>query len=266
MADRKAIFEAYVRSLAEDHRNEKLEKVKVTAKEYQKLLEQEVKSPKTSFESFKKKFKDHSAYKAVDVRDREKLFNERISSIKLTEEQLIRNAYLKAKTDFEQLLAEKIDVIQPKSQWIKIKEIIDVDDLRYEALSSREHEDIFKAYTEQLLTKTREDGEIAKKGRRAREVLFSQDLINERAKALTFFKEATQKYKSLIAEKITDWRDALPWAEFKKKCKQEPRFTSPFLTPTDREEIFGRFFRFAKSEEERKIREEKERREREEKR
>jgi len=37
------------------------------------------------------------------------------------------------------------------------------------------------------------------------------------------------------------------------------------LTPTDREEIFGRFFRFAKSEEERKIREEKERREREEK-
>jgi len=55
MADRKAIFEAHVRSLAEDHRNEKLEKVKVNVKEYQKLLEQEVKIAKTTFDSFKKK-------------------------------------------------------------------------------------------------------------------------------------------------------------------------------------------------------------------
>jgi len=245
MADRKAIFEAHVRSLAEDHRNEKLEKVKVNVKEYQKLLEQEVKIAKTTFDSFKKKYKDNSAYKAVDVRDREKLFNERVASIKFNEEKTIRDAYIKAKIDFEQLLSVKGDTIQPKSQWAKIKEILDIDDPRYEALSSREHEDIFKAYTEQLNTKIREEGEIAKKGRRAREVLFSQDLINERAKALTFFKEATQKYKLLISEKYPDWRDA-NWNEFKKKCKQEPRFTSPFLTPIDREEIFGRYIRYLK--------------------
>ncbi|RKP07030.1 hypothetical protein THASP1DRAFT_24743 [Thamnocephalis sphaerospora] len=195
---------------------------------YNGLLEKEV-TRHTRWEDFRHKFKRDSRFLGVNIKDRERLFNEHLS--KLQKSQKGRSSRENARENFLQLLREtrRIDA---ETSWRTAKRWIDDDD-RYDAVrSADDREDLFYEYRRELEKSDRE-----RKARREREEKEREKRRREEAslrereyqvrrertqrdrearsqRALVDKEDATRVFQTLLIDRIhkhtTTWSEAQP--------------------------------------------------------
>jgi transcription elongation regulator 1 len=114
---RRAIFDHYVRTRAEEERKEKRAAQKAAVEAYKELLEEasEDINKKTAYQDFKRKWGADSRFEALDRKEREALFNEKVKAIQ-EKVQSMRKAVI---ADFKSMLRESKDITSV-SRWTKV--------------------------------------------------------------------------------------------------------------------------------------------------
>ncbi|AQK64992.1 Pre-mRNA-processing protein 40C [Zea mays] len=198
---RRAIFDHYVRTRAEEERKEKRAALKAAVEAYKELLEEasEDINQKTDYQEFKRKWGADTRFEALDRKEREILFSEndpRYKAMKHEERETIFNEYIvelkSAEQEAEQAAKAKVD------EQAKLKE--------------RERE-----------TRKRKERE-------------EQEM--ERVKMKIRRKEAVSSYQALLVEMIKDPKAS--WTESKPKLEKDPqgRARNPDLGQGDAEKLF----------------------------
>jgi len=121
----------------------------------------------TTYDDFVKRFNEDARFHAVDKKERENIFSERMQPLIQAEEEKRKEQKLKLKNDFIEMLKENKN-IKNGVRWSKVKHDFE-EDKRYKAiLSSHEREDIFNEYMKEL-EKDDEEEKKKKKERAERE-------------------------------------------------------------------------------------------------
>ncbi|PWZ22753.1 Pre-mRNA-processing protein 40C [Zea mays] len=139
---RRAIFDHYVRTRAEEERKEKRAALKAAVEAYKELLEEasEDINQKTDYQEFKRKWGADTRVKAVQ---------EKVQSM--------RKAVI---ANFKSMLRESKDITST-SRWAKVKENFRSDP-RYKAMKHEERETIFNEYIVELKSAEQEAEQAAK--------------------------------------------------------------------------------------------------------
>ncbi|KAG2537403.1 hypothetical protein PVAP13_9NG293300 [Panicum virgatum] len=238
---RRAIFDHYVRTRAEEERKEKRAAQKAAVEAYKELLEEasEDINEKTAYPDFKRKWGADSRFEALDRKEREALFNEKVKAIQ-EKVQSMRKAVI---ADFKSMLRESKDITSA-SRWTKVKENFRSDP-RYKATKHEERETIFNEYIAELKSAEQEVEQAAKakvdeqeRERETRKRKEREEQEMERVKMKIRRKEAVSSYQALLVEMIKDPK--VSWTESKPKLEKDPqgRALNPDLGQGDAEKLF----------------------------
>ncbi|XP_062205113.1 pre-mRNA-processing protein 40C-like isoform X2 [Phragmites australis] len=242
---RRAIFDHYVRTRAEEERKEKRAAQRAAVEAYKQLLEEasEDISPKTDYQEFKRKWGADPRFEALDRKEREALFNEKMKSVQ-EKIQSTRNVVI---ADFKSMLRESKDITSA-SRWTKVKENFRSDP-RYKAMKHEERENTFNEYITELKSAELEAEQAAKakvddkaklreRERETRKRKEREEQEVERVKLKIRRKEAVSSYQALLVEMIKDPKAS--WTESKPKLGKDPqgRALNPDLGQGDAEKLF----------------------------
>ncbi|CAM6095871.1 unnamed protein product [Calypogeia fissa] len=247
--ERRAIFEHYVRTRADEERKEKRAAQKAAVEGFKQLLDEATKeiSFHTTYEHFARTWGQDSRFEALDRKDREALLNERVLPLRKAEEERVRSEHEAAVGGFRAMLAEKTD-INITTRWSKVREGFRSDP-RYIIVKREEREGLFSAYIAELLSAEQEAERAAKAKRDEEEKLKEreremrkrkerEELEMDRVRVKARRKDAVTAYQALLTETIKD--PEASWTEARPKLEKDPlgRATNPELDPADRERFF----------------------------
>ncbi|VAH16507.1 unnamed protein product [Triticum turgidum subsp. durum] len=239
---RRAIFDHFVRTRADEERKEKRAAQKAAVEAYKQLLEEasEGIDSKTGYQDFERKWGADPRFAALDKKEREALFKEKVRALE-EKVQSARNAVI---TDFKSMLRECKDII-PTSRWTKVKENFRSDP-RYKAVKHEERENAFNEYIAELKSAEREVEQAAKakvaklreRERETRKRKEREEQEMERVKLKVRRKDATSSYQALLVETIKDPKAS--WTESKPKLEKDPqgRAVNPDLGQGEAEKLF----------------------------
>ncbi|XP_047066109.1 pre-mRNA-processing protein 40C-like isoform X1 [Lolium rigidum] len=242
---RRAIFDHFVRTRADEERKEKRAAQKAAVEAFKHLLEEasEDVDPKMGYQEFERKRGTDPRFEALDRKEREALFKEKVRAIE-EKFQSARNAVI---TDFKSMLRECKDIIST-SRWTKVKEKFRSDP-RYKAVKHEERENAFNEYIAELKSAEREVEQAAKakvdeqaklreRERETRKRKEREEQEMERVKLKIRRKDAESSYQALLVEIIKDPKAS--WTESKPKLEKDPqgRALNPDLGQGDAEKLF----------------------------
>ncbi|KAL5232512.1 hypothetical protein ABZP36_031288 [Zizania latifolia] len=242
---RRAIFDHYVRTRADEERKERRAAQKAAVEAYKQLLEEasEDINSNVDYQEFKRKWGTDPRFEALDRKERDTLFNEKVKSI---EEKLqsMRNAVI---ADFKSMLQDSKDITST-SRWTKVKENFR-SDARYKAVKHEERENAFNGYIAELKSaeqeaeqaaksKVDEQAKLKEREREMRKRKEREEQEMKRVKLKIRRKEAESSYQALLVEIIKDPKAS--WTESKPKLKKDPqgRALNPDLGKGDAEKLF----------------------------
>lgn len=248
-AERRSLFEHYVRKRAEEERKEKRAAQKAAIEGFKNLLEEakEDIDEKTDYQTFRKKWGHDPRFEALNRKEREALLNERVHSLKKEAEGKAKAARLAVASSFKSMLRERGD-ITTNSRWSRVKDSIR-DDPRYKSVKHEDREILFNEYISDLKTAEDEAERVAKAKRDEQEKLRERERETrkrkereeqemERIRLKVRRKEAVSSYQALLVETIKDPQAS--WKESKAKLERDPqgRATNLDLDESDMEKLF----------------------------
>ncbi|KAL5993482.1 hypothetical protein ACLOJK_014407 [Asimina triloba] len=261
---RRALFEHYVRTRAEEERKEKRAAQKAAIEGFKKLLEEasEDIDHRSDYQTFKRKWGNDPRFEALDRKDRELLFNEKVLPLKKAAEEKIQATRAAAISSFKSMLQEKED-INISSRWSrvgwtgtcdvherdnKVKDSLR-NDPRYRSVKHEDREVLFNEYISELKAaeeeseraekvKREEQEKLKEREREMRKRKEREELEMERVRTKVRRKEAISSYQALLVETIKDPKAS--WTESKPKLEKDPqtRATNPDLDKADAEKLF----------------------------
>ncbi|KAL4570025.1 hypothetical protein LXL04_025674 [Taraxacum kok-saghyz] len=246
---RRAIFDHFVRTRAEEERKEKRAAQKAAIQAYKSLLDEakEDINHTTDYQTFKRKWGHDPRFESVDRKDRESLLNERVVPLRKSIEEEARAKRAASVSTFKSMLKDNKD-ISSSSRWYKVKDILR-NDPRYKSVRHEEREGIFNEYISELKSSQEEAENVAKAKRdeeeklkereralRKRKEREEQEVERVRSKARR--KEAIESYQALLVETIKD--PQVSWTDAKIKLEKDPqgRASNPYLDQSDLEKLF----------------------------
>ncbi|XP_031112833.1 pre-mRNA-processing protein 40C isoform X1 [Ipomoea triloba] len=248
-SERKALFEHYVKTRADEERKEKRAAQKAAVEGFKQLLEEakEDINHNTDYQTFKKKWGNDPRFEALDRKERDALFNERVLFLKRVAQEKAQAARATVISDFKSMLREKGDITS-NTRWSKVKDNLR-NDPRYKAVKHEDREVLFNEYLSELKAAEEETARVAKakydeeeklkereRALRKRKEREEQEL--ERVRLKTCRKEAVESYQALLVETIKDPQAS--WTESKPKLEKDPqgRAANPHLDQSDLEKLF----------------------------
>eukprot|EP00252_Welwitschia_mirabilis_P018920 TRINITY_DN4241_c0_g2_i1.p1 TRINITY_DN4241_c0_g2~~TRINITY_DN4241_c0_g2_i1.p1 ORF type:complete len:714 (+),score=170.12 TRINITY_DN4241_c0_g2_i1:212-2143(+) len=247
--ERRAIFEHYVRTRADEERKEKRAAQKAATEGFKQLLDEASGdiTHKTEYESFSKKWGHDPRFLALDRKERESLLKERVLPLKKSVEEKVKAIQEASIASFKAMLRERGD-INSSSRWSRVKEYLRSDS-RFKAVKREDRETLFNEYISELRGAEQEVERIAKAKReeeeklkeRKREMLKRKEREEqemERVRLKARRKDAVTSYQALLTEKIRD--PEASWTESRPILEKDPlgRATNPDLDPADKERLF----------------------------
>ncbi|CAA7399258.1 unnamed protein product [Spirodela intermedia] len=242
---RRALFEHYVRTRAEEERKEKRAAQKAVIDGFKQLLDDasEDINLKTDYQAFKRKWGSDPRFVALGRKERELLLSERILSIKKVVEEKIQSV----RADFKSMLRERAG-ITVSSRWSRVKDSLR-DDLRYRSVKREDREAFFNEYISELKAaeaevelaakaKIEEQEKLKKREEEMRKKKQREEQEMEAVRLRVRRKEAESSYQALLVEKIKDAKAS--WTESKPKLEKDPqgRAKNPDLDQADMEKLF----------------------------
>ncbi|AQK64997.1 Pre-mRNA-processing protein 40C [Zea mays] len=248
---RRAIFDHYVRTRAEEERKEKRAALKAAVEAYKELLEEasEDINQKTDYQEFKRKWGADTRFEALDRKEREILFSEKLHSnlILFIDNIEINKSESSGWFWHVELWIVNFD-IHTTIQTPKVKENFRSDP-RYKAMKHEERETIFNEYIVELKSaeqeaeqaakaKVDEQAKLKERERETRKRKEREEQEMERVKMKIRRKEAVSSYQALLVEMIKDPKAS--WTESKPKLEKDPqgRARNPDLGQGDAEKLF----------------------------
>lgn len=246
---RRALFEHYVRTRAEEERKEKRAAHKAAVEGFKQLLEEakEDIDHNTDYQSFKKKWGHDLRFELLDRKDRELLLNERVLPLKRATAEKAEAIRATATSGFKAMLHENSSITL-SSRWSKVKDSLRSDP-RYKSVKHEDREILFNEYISEMKL-AEEEAERAEKAKqeeqeklkerervlRKRKEREEQEVERVRSKARR--KEAIESYQALLVETIKDPQAS--WTESKPKLEKDPqgRASTPHLDKSDFEKLF----------------------------
>ncbi|GAB2275236.1 hypothetical protein Dimus_009995 [Dionaea muscipula] len=248
-AERRSLFEHFVRTRADEERKEKRAALKAATEGFKELLEEakEDIDHHTDYQSFRKKWGHDHRFEALDRKERELLLNERVLPLKKAAEDKVRAARMAVASSFKSMLQEKRD-ITTSTRWSRVKDSLR-DDPRYKSVRHEEREILFSEYISELKAADDEAARVAKAKREEHEKLKErerelrkrkerEEQEMERVRFKVRRKEAVASYQALLMETIKDPQAS--WTESKTKLEKDPqgRAANPELNESDLEKLF----------------------------
>eukprot|EP00268_Persea_americana_P023274 TRINITY_DN22924_c0_g1_i1.p1 TRINITY_DN22924_c0_g1~~TRINITY_DN22924_c0_g1_i1.p1 ORF type:complete len:1089 (-),score=274.03 TRINITY_DN22924_c0_g1_i1:759-4025(-) len=246
---RRALFEHYVRTRAEEERKEKRAAQKAAIEGFKQLLEEasEDIDHKTDYHSFKRKWGSDPRFEALDRKDREALLNERVLPLKKAAEQKIQEQRAAAVSSFKSMLRDSGD-INTSSRWSRVKDSLR-NDPRYKSVKHEDREVLFNEYISELKAaeeeaewaekaKREEQDKLKERERETRKRKEREEQEMERVRLKVRRKEAVASYQALLVETIKDPKAS--WTESSPKLEKDPqgRASNPDLDKADTEKLF----------------------------
>ncbi|XP_028391047.1 transcription elongation regulator 1-like isoform X2 [Dendronephthya gigantea] len=252
--ERKAAFDQYVRSRAEEERVERRNKLKEKKEAFKALLEEAKVSSRTTFSEFSLKHgKDERFKEIAKMREREGLFSDYVAELRKLEREASQKKKdfvdEKVKEEYFKLLSEQ-DIKTEDPHWHTVKANI-CEDPRYKAIeSSHRRKELFKEYIQQFQQpeKTEPDEEKEKLNRveaslreRERQVYAQQaEMMDEREKEKEKHvkEKATQHFQALMSDMVRN-ADA-NWKETKRSLRKDHRWQMlESLSKEEKEKLFN---------------------------
>ncbi|KNA14632.1 hypothetical protein SOVF_105590 isoform B [Spinacia oleracea] len=248
-AERRSLFEHYVRTRAEAERKEKRAAQKAAVEGFKQLLEEakEDIDHTTTYHTFRKRWGHDQRFEALERKDREVFLNERVLSLKRVAEEKIRAERTVVVSNFKSMLRERGDVTA-SSRWSRVKDGLR-DDSRYKAVKHEEREALFNAYISELKAaddevereakaKREEQEKLKERERELRKRKEREEQQMERVRSKVRRKEAVASYLALLVETIKSHQAS--WTESKPKLVKDPqgRASNPDLDESDLERLF----------------------------
>ncbi|XP_064382447.1 transcription elongation regulator 1-like isoform X2 [Halichondria panicea] len=235
--ERKACFESFVCSRAEEERKEKKSKLKEKREQYKALLEAAKLHPKASFSEFASKYSRDERFKSIEkMKEREQLFSEHLSELKRRskqkeggQKQSTKHKAEKTKSDFLDMLGES-EAITERSQWKKIKVLFEKD-TRYRAVeSSAQKEEWFNEFVGGLSSQSNVDQKRRERMQaslkeREREVQMSRSAQEKewgRERDHLRKSEAIDDYKSFLVDMVRSANAT--WYDTKRLLRNDSRW------------------------------------------
>ncbi|KAL8486813.1 hypothetical protein ACS0TY_023028 [Phlomoides rotata] len=246
---RRALFEHYVRTRAEEERKEKRAAQKAALEGFKQLLEEakEDIDKNTDYQLFKRRWGEDPRFQALDRKERENLLNERVLLLKKIAQEKTQAERAVAVSIFKSMLKDKGDITST-SRWSKVKDSFKGDP-RYKSVKHDDREKLFNEYVAELKAAEEETAQKAKakqdeedklkereRAMRKRKEREEQEVERLRTKARR--KEAVESYQALLVETIKD--PEASWSESKLKLEKDPqgRSANPHLDKSDLEKFF----------------------------
>ncbi|KAF9451709.1 HSP90-domain-containing protein [Macrolepiota fuliginosa MF-IS2] len=256
VAARREAFDEYCRDRLRELRGSAVKKEKQSSdpkREFELLLEKEVKSTRTSWTDFRRSWKKDRRFYGWgrDDREREKRFRDFLKD--LGEKK--RAATQKAEADFFVLLKEHRGEIREDAVWKEVKKNL-THDPRYDAVgSSSLREELFNTFlkgnvqvspsvgieqapsTAAVLSKQeKKERAVREREERVKAEMNRLEMNIERSRMGINKEEGERDYKSMLVDAIRDpqmtWDDALP------QLKTDPRFRNSPLPPNQQLQLF----------------------------
>ncbi|XP_021735373.1 pre-mRNA-processing protein 40C-like [Chenopodium quinoa] len=248
-AERRSLFEHFVRTRAEQERKEKRAAQKAAVEGFKQLLEESKEDidHTTDYYTFKKRWGHDPRFEALERKDREALLNERVLSLKRAAEEKARAERAVAVSNFKSMLRERGD-ITASSRWSRVKDGLR-DDNRYKAVKHEDREIFFNEYISELKAaddeaeraekaKREEQEKLKEREREFRKRKEREEQEMERVRVKVRRKEAVASYQALLVETIKNPQAS--WTESKPKLAKDPqgRASNPDLDESDLEKLF----------------------------
>ncbi|XP_061991410.1 pre-mRNA-processing protein 40C isoform X1 [Rosa rugosa] len=246
---RRALFEHYVKTRAEEERKEKRAAQKAAIEAFKQLLDEAVEDidDTTDYHSFRKKWGNDPRFENLDRKDREHLLNERVLPLKKAAEEKAEAVRAAAATSFKCMLQEKGD-ITVNSRWSRVKDSLR-NDPRYRSVKHEDREVLFNKYISDLKAveeeaereakaKRDEQDKLRERERELRKRKEREEQETERVRLKVRRKEAVSSFQALLVETIKDPQAS--WTESKPKLEKDPqrRAANPDLNSSDMEKLF----------------------------
>lgn len=246
---RRAIFDHYVRTRAEEERKEKRAAQKAALDGFKQLLEEakEDVDHNTDYQSFKRKWGEDARFQALDRKEKEILLNERVLPLKRAAIERAQAERIAATSSFKSMLQDNRDITS-SSRWSKVKDSLKSDS-RYKSVNHEDREKLFNEYIAELKAaeqeierksraKKDEEEKLKERERALRKRKEREEQEVERVRSKARRKEAVESYQALLVETIKDFRAS--WTESKPKLEKDPqgRAANPHLDKSDLEKHF----------------------------
>ncbi|XP_050372348.1 pre-mRNA-processing protein 40C isoform X2 [Argentina anserina] len=246
---RRALFEHYVKTRAEEERKEKRAAQKASIEAFKHLLAEAVEdiNDATDYHSFRKKWGNDPRFENLDRKDREHLLNERVLPLKKAAEEKAEAERAAAATSFKCMLQEKGD-ITVNSRWSRVKDSLR-NDPRYKAVKHEDREVLFNKYISDLKAveeeaereakaKRDEQDKLRERERELRKRKEREEQETERVRLKVRRKEAVSSFQALLVESIKDPQAS--WTESKPKLEKDSqqRAANSDLNSSDMEKLF----------------------------
>ncbi|XP_073000923.1 pre-mRNA-processing protein 40C [Typha latifolia] len=244
-SSRRAIFEHYVRTRAEQERKEKRAAQKAAVDAFKQVLEEAAEDidHKSDYQAFKRKWGSDPRFEGLDRKERELLFNEKVKAAK----EKVQSMRMATIASFKSLLRDSKGITL-SSRWSKVKDSFRSDP-RYKAVKHEEREVLFNEYISELKSveeeversakaKVDEQEKLRERERETRKRKEREEQEMERVRIKVRRKEAVSSYQALLVETIKDPKAS--WTESKPKLEKDPqgRAANPDLSQGDAEKLF----------------------------
>lgn len=248
-SSRRALFEHYVKTRAEEERREKRAAQKAVVEAFRQLLDEasEEIDMNTDYQSFRKRWGNDPRFEALDRKDREQLLNERVLPLRKAAEEKAKAIRAAAASSFKSMLQEKGD-ISISSRWSRVKDSLRYDP-RYRAVNHDEREMLFDKYLSELRAteegaeqetkaKREEQEKLRERERELRKRKEREEQEMERMRIKIRRNEAVTSFQALLMETVKDPQAS--WTESKPRLEKDPqrRASNPDLDPSDMEKHF----------------------------
>ncbi|XP_057783614.1 pre-mRNA-processing protein 40C isoform X2 [Salvia miltiorrhiza] len=246
---RRALFEHYVRTRAEEERKEKRAAQKAALEGFKQLLEEakEDIDHNTDYQTFKRRWGEDPRFLALDRKEREHLLNERVLLLKRSAQEKAQAQRAVMTSNFKSLLKDRGDITST-SRWSKVKDSLRSDP-RYKSVKHEDREKLFNEYVAELKAAVEETAQKAKakqgeedklkereRALRKRKEREEQEVERVRQKARR--KEAIESYQALLVETIKDPQASLSESKLKLEKDPQGRAANPQLDKSDLEKLF----------------------------
>ncbi|EDO43130.1 predicted protein [Nematostella vectensis] len=247
--ERKQCFEKFVRTRADEERQERKNKMKEKKDSFKAMLQEMKVTVKTSFSEFAMKHGKEERFKQIEkMKERETIFLEYISELKKKEKETSKIKNTKLHDDFFELLEEQN--LEAGANWRKVKSKIE-DDPRYKAVESvSTKEDYFMQFMEELEKKENSDKEkqkakmermeasMRKRESEVREQQAEFAKAREKEKEFHLRDKAVQHFSALLTDMVRN--SDVTWKETKRTLRKDHRWSMVEPLPKEeREKIFN---------------------------
>ncbi|KAG8369709.1 hypothetical protein BUALT_Bualt14G0042100 [Buddleja alternifolia] len=229
---RRAIFEHFVRTRAEEERKEKRAAQKVALEGFKQLLEEAKEDihHNTDYQTFKMKWGDDPRFRALDRKEREFLLNERVLPLKRAAQERAQAERAVAISSFMSMLQDKGD-ITASSRWSKI----------FHNFLLRTLMDFHLNDEAVVLILNATEGQTSVKDSLKTDPRYKSVKHEEREKLFNEYTAELKAAEEEIERKAKAKQDEeASWTESKTKLEKDPqgRAANPHLEKSDLEKLF----------------------------